>query len=157
MIRLLSAIFLVAVCLTAYSCLSDDQTIPVDLAGMGETVIPKLEARDIWYRQAGAGMIEVKIADMEQVAEILEALLEALLPVDRSGSFNAKVQPILKQRLGQQGISYETGCFDELEFLIWESGKSQEVQAITEDVFETLVEQDAFENEPNASQAAACL
>ncbi|MEX2498470.1 MAG: hypothetical protein WD397_06300 [Wenzhouxiangellaceae bacterium] len=156
MTRLVAAIGLIAFSLSACSRLSDDQTIPVDLTGGEERVISELEARDIWYRRVGAGMIEVKMSDTQQVIEILDDSFYALLPPGRSSSFNAKVHPILKKRLEERGITFKTVCFDNSEFLVWESGQSMEVEAIAHEVFEGLAEQGALDSDTRIAQVAGC-
>lgn len=150
------ALSILAVCFAGAPLSSDAQTISVDLAGMGERVIPELEVQEIWYRRAGFGTIEVETADAQQVIEILNEASYGLLPPGRSRSFNPKVQPVLKQRLEDQDIAFETVCFEGSEFLVWESGASQKVEAIYNEVFEELADQGTLETEPASLRPATC-
>ena len=131
-------IFLLCISALATGCRGE--TIPLDLAGMGEVAISKLEENGIWYRRIEGGMVEVNRSDAPQVMEIMDALLADALPPGRHNAFNAIVQPILKRRLEDEGVEFSSVCVSGSEFIVWEAGASATVYNIADGIRQSLLE-----------------
>lgn len=144
-----------ALCVSSLSMTCRGETIPLDLAGMGEAAISDLEENGIWYRRLESGMVEVNRSDAERVIEIMDDLLTEALPPGRHNAFNALIQPVLKRQLRENGVEFSSICVSGSEFLVWDAGSSSEVHSLANSIRESLASSESLDD-PKARQLVAC-
>lgn len=117
--------------LSTSSC-ADSDFIMVDIGStvVTETLLKRLEKEKIPYKPNSDTSIYVDKTDLNRVTIILDSFYEAILPKDRSASFDERTHDEIIKQLKLNDIEYEIILAHNSKWVVWRKGDKEKIDKI---------------------------